>query len=131
MKTAIIYLLITIVLAACNNKNHQNTVFKDKKVERAVRASLNYKPEQKIQLKDLDFITEITLTRCHDLSGLRNLHNLKKIYIVSGIKNFTELSELKNLETICITGCKLSDIKFLSQLNKIEDLMGSALKRTE
>jgi internalin A len=123
MKVIIISALITIVLAACNNKNPQNSIFNDEKVEMAVRASLNFKAEQKIQFKDLDSITEITLTRCHDLGGLRYLHNLRKLYIVSGIRNFSELSELKALETLCITGCRLSDIKFLSQLNKIEYLV--------
>ena len=110
-------------MAACNNRNHQDSIFKDKNLERAVRKSLNYNDDQKIYEKDLDSIKQIDCTRCSDLSGLKYLHNLK-ILCFGGcrIDDFSELSELKALKTLSITNCKLNDISFLNRLNTVEYL---------
>jgi len=123
MKRTIIYLLVTLFLVACDNSNNKNSIFKDRNVERAVRKSLNYNDGQKIQLKDLESITEVWCSDCTDLSGLKYLHNLK-LLCLGGCKidDFSELSELKSLKTLSLTNCKLTDIRFLNRLNTIEYL---------
>jgi internalin A len=135
MKKITIYLFIAFLFLSCN-RNSNNSVFDNPDLDKAVRKALNLTDDYNVGQKDLDLITEITCTRWRDLSGLRYLRNLKEIYIVSVNYGFTDISELKYLETLQISGCDITNLNFIDKSinikylfvdeNKIDDISAVA-----
>lgn len=123
MKTVFLYLVILITFTSCSESDSNNKLFDNRDLERAVRESLHLSAVHKIEQKDLDLITEITCTRWKDLSGLKYLRNLKEIYIVSINQGFTEISELKSIDILQITGCNIINLNFIVKSNKIRFLI--------
>ena len=58
-----------------------------------------------------------------DLSPLKNLHKLKRLYFVtSQIYDIEPLEGLTNLELLYLHGCDVSDLKPVSKLRKLKEL---------
>lgn len=121
MKNIIIYLFIAFLFLSCNRNN--NSVFDNPDLDKAVRNTLNLTDDYKIEQKDLDIITEITCNRWKDLTGLRYLRNIKKIYIHYIDVGLSEISQLKSVETLHINGSEITNLNFIVKSVNIQYLI--------
>ncbi|MDQ0092074.1 Leucine-rich repeat (LRR) protein [Paenibacillus anaericanus] len=111
--------------ALSGNNEDQVISFADPYFEQAVRTKIQ-KLVGEIRVRDVNGITELSLTSNYNLSNLEGIQyftDLKSLYIWrTGVKDITRLEQLKKIEFLQLDNNQIEDISVLGKLTNIKYL---------